>query len=119
MNLYEECKESLGVNFISLSINEVKEASNMLKKHLNEIVNYEYIDFYDIDTLQERLFYYNDEKFVIISDNAEVPIFASTLSAIFANIYDIMALSPQIYVFNDKVLIHSLFPTFDVRVYMI
>ncbi|PSR44772.1 hypothetical protein C8256_21490 [Kluyvera genomosp. 2] len=75
------------------------------------------IDFKDFETvndLSNEAALKNDDVYVI-ADNADIPIFKTSLRLVFENIYDVTALSPKLFIFNDNVILQPLFPTDKIR----
>lgn len=51
----------------------------------------------------------------VFADDSSIPIFITKLKLIAENIYDVTALSPKLFIFNNEVIIQPLFPTDGVR----
>ncbi|MDQ8935073.1 hypothetical protein RFH04_05395 [Acinetobacter rudis] len=75
-----------------------------------------YSDYHDYELLIKDLNVNLICNFFIFSDDEDVLIFKSNLELIMKNIYDVIALSPIIYIFNECMIIHPLFPTYTIRV---
>lgn len=119
MTLFEECREVLEQDF-NLVDNE-KEAIKLLQTFpLKE--NYMVwgrIDYKDYDYMEELLSDFSDLAkihFYVLADDEKIPIFKSNLKLIIDNIYDVMALSSKVYIFNENVVIQPLFPSNTLRV---
>ena len=63
----------------------------------------------DLSILSNKFLY-------VLADNADVPVFRSNLKVIMDNIYDVSALSPKVFIFNQEVIIEPLFPSDNLRV---
>lgn len=48
-------------------------------------------------------------------DDINIPIFKTNLALIAENIYDVTALSPKIFIFNNELILQSLFPNETIR----
>ncbi len=119
MTLFEECKEALEQNF-NLVDNE-KEVIKLLQTFpLKE--NYMVwgrVEYKDYDYMEELLSDFSDLAkihFYVLADDENISIFKSNLKLVIDNIYDIMALSPKVYIFNENVVIEPLFPSYTLRV---
>ncbi len=115
MTLFDECREALSADFNMLEGKAQKEAIDILNKYpfakgsvtWSEI---KHSDYESIDALLSSHHIENDDVFVF-ADDANIPVFRSRLSLIAENIYDVTALSPKLFIFNNEVLIQPLFPT--------
>lgn len=119
MTLFEECKEALERDF-NLVDNE-KEIIKLLQTFpLKEsYMVWNRIDYRDYDCMEELLSDLSDLSkihFYVLADNEKIPIFKSNLKLIIDNIYDVMALSSKVYIFNENVVIQPLFPSDTLRV---
>lgn len=119
MTLFEECKEALNADFNVLGKEDQVSAIDIFNQYpsangsiLWSELNFK--DFYAIDELQNE-FALKNENVYVIADNADIPIFKTNLRLILENIYDVTALSPKIFIFNDNVLLQPLFPTDTIR----
>jgi hypothetical protein len=119
MTLFEECKEALGHDFHILQGQYEKDAINILHGYpfvggnisWSEI---EYVDYGDInDILSNELIKKNDV--FVFADEMDIPVFRTKLTAIAKNIYDVTALSPKLFIFNDDLILQPLFPTETLR----
>jgi hypothetical protein len=115
MTLFEECKEALATDFFIVNGQNEKDALDILNTYplVNGNISWseiEYSDYEDISNLLSVNPIENDSVFVFV-DDADIPIFRSNLSLISENIYDVTALSPKIFIFNNNVILHPLFPT--------
>lgn len=115
MTLFEKCQEALSADFGIVEGQEKKEALDIFNKYpfvrgaisLPEI---EYSDYEDIDDLLNISFMKNSDVFVLV-DDASIPIFRTNFSLIAENIYDVTALSPKLFIFNNEFILQALFAT--------
>ncbi|WP_288821184.1 hypothetical protein [uncultured Leclercia sp.] len=119
MTLFDECKEALSADFHILEGQREKEAINILYQYpfVNGNVSWlelNYIDYEDINVFIANNHNENDYVFVFV-DEIDIPVFRSTLTLIAENIYDVTALSPKLFIFNDKLILQPLFPTETIR----
>lgn len=118
MTLFDECKEALSADFEVLEGQGEKDAIDILHEFpffkgnlIWENINYS--DYEDINILvsdENR----NDDVFVF-ADDINFPIFRTKLFLLAENIYDVMALSPKLFIFNKKIILQPLFPTETIR----
>ncbi|WP_145559818.1 CDI toxin immunity protein [Yersinia mollaretii] len=119
MTLFEECKEALGHDFYILEGQDGKDAINILHGYpfvggnisWSEI---EYVDYDDINEILSSSLIKNNDVFVF-ADEMDIPVFGTKLIAIAKNIYDVTALSPKLFIFNDNFILQPLFPTEKLR----
>lgn len=115
MTLFDECREALSADFNIVQGLAQQEALGILNKYplakgsvtWSEIRHSDYESF---DELLSANSVKNDDMFVF-ADDASIPVFRSNLRLIAENIYDVTALSPKLFIFNDEVIIQPLFPT--------
>jgi hypothetical protein len=74
---------------------------------------FNYVDYEDINELISDNNNKNYDVFVFV-DDINIPIFKTNLALIAENIYD-PALSPKIFIFNDKLILQPLFPNETIR----
>ncbi len=115
MTLFDECREALSADFNVLEGREQKVALDILNKYplAKGRVTWSAIrhsDYESIDDLLSANSVKNDDMFVF-ADDASIPVFRSKLNLLAENIYDVTALSPKLFIFNDEVIIQPLFPT--------
>lgn len=67
-------------------------------------------DYESIDALLSANPTINNDVFVFV-DDASIPIFRAGLILISENIYDVISLSPKLFIFNNEVILEPLFPT--------
>ncbi|KHD99754.1 MULTISPECIES: hypothetical protein [Pantoea] len=119
MTLFEECKEALGDDFSLVAPSDQKGVVELLHKYFLADGNVawseiEYSDYEDINELLKENNFKNDSVFVF-ADDLDVPLFRTKLCRIADNIYDVIALSPKLFIFNDRIILHPLFPTEKIR----
>lgn len=115
MTLFEECREALSADFNIVEGQDERNAIDILYKYpfaKGSIVwsEMECSDYENIDDLLEGNPIRNDDVFVFVDDES-IPIFRTKLNLIAENIYDVTALSPKLFIFNNKVILEPLFPT--------
>ncbi|MBN6512167.1 hypothetical protein [Acinetobacter pittii] len=121
MSLFEECKNALKNDFQIISdidVEEVYTKLNMYPIKQNFILwkNIDFKDFDDMDELLESMQTIHNENVYVVADDQNIPVFTSKLKSIIENIYDVMALCPKVFIFNETILLEPLFPTYTVRV---
>ncbi|MHC3774266.1 hypothetical protein [Pantoea agglomerans] len=115
MTLFEECQEALSADFGIVEGQEKKEVVDIFNKYpfVSGCISWpeiEYSDYESIDDLLNIDCMKNANVFVLV-DDASIPIFRSNLSLIAENIYDVTALSPRLFIFNNEIILQPLFPT--------
>jgi len=121
MSLFEECKNALKNDFQIISdidVEDVYTKLNMYPIKQNYILwkNIDFKDFDDMDELLESMQTFHNENVYVVADDQNIPVFTSKLKSIIENIYDVMALCPKVFIFNETILLEPLFPTYTVRV---
>lgn len=117
MTLFDECKEALSADFEVLEGQREKNALDILYSFPFANGNllwtdFKYSDYEDInDFISDNK---NYDVFVFV-DDINIPIFRTNLWLIAENIYDVTALSPKIFIFNNELILQPLFPTEIVR----
>lgn len=120
MSLFEECKIALKNDFQIISdvdVEDVYTKLNMYPIKQNCILwkNIDFKDFDDMEELLESMQTIQNENVYVVADDKDIPVFASKLKSIIENIYDVMALCPKVFIFNETILLEPLFPTYTVR----
>lgn len=115
MTLFDECREALNACFDIVDDGDKKNVIDLLHRFpfwAGGTVWREggFLDFESIEGLLEKNVIKNESVFVL-ADDEDIPIFKSNLRLIARNIYDVTALSPKIFIFNEEFLIQPLFPT--------
>ncbi|WP_454878527.1 CDI toxin immunity protein [Serratia inhibens] len=115
MTLFDECREALSADFNIVEGKAQQEAIDILNKYplAKGSVTWSVIKHSDYESFDDLLSAHhieNDDVFVF-ADDADIPVFRSKLSLIAENIYDVTALSPKLFIFNNEVIIQPLFPT--------
>ena len=119
MTLFKECKEALKEDFHI--IEDEQKAIEILQTFP---IPYDYImwselSYKDYDRMEDivnDLSILSNKSLYVLADNADVPVFRSNLKVIMDNIYDVSALSPKVFIFNQEVIIEPLFPSDNLRV---
>ena len=119
MSLFLECCDAL-IEDVEIITNSdlVLDILNKYPMKLNAIdwTKIVYKDYEDMSLLFEDFKTYIDDKVFIMADDKCVPVLKSNLGLVIYNIYDIMALSPKLFIFNKNIVLYPLFPTYVVRV---
>ncbi|WP_145590700.1 CDI toxin immunity protein [Yersinia aleksiciae] len=115
MTLFEECREALSADFNIVEGQAQQDAIDTLYKYplVKGSITWsemEYSDYENIDALLNANPMKNADVFVF-ADDENIPIFRTKLSLIAENIYDVIALSPKLFIFNNEVILEPLFPT--------
>ncbi|ADO50539.1 hypothetical protein [[Enterobacter] lignolyticus] len=119
MTLFDECKEALSADFNIVAPEGLMEVMDIFNKYPlhNGNILWSSVDFKDYDTADALL----DEDILgtasafVIADDASIPVFRTNFNLVLENIYDVMAICPKIFIFNDDVILHPLFPTDMIR----
>ncbi|MGR1198701.1 CDI toxin immunity protein [Aeromonas hydrophila] len=119
MNLFEECKNALNAYFYVIEGVACKDVMNILNRYplSNGYMDWSKIKYKDCESVNELLnsnIIRNDDVFVF-ADDSSIPIFRTKLKLIAENIYDVTALSPKLFIFNNEVILQPLFPDDRVR----
>lgn len=115
MTLFEECQKALSADFEIFEGQDEKKAVEILNSYffVKGVISWEEIEHADyecIDDLLNVTTMKNTEVYVLV-DDASIPVFRTNLSLIAKNIYDVIALSPRLFIFNDEIILQPLFPT--------
>jgi len=115
MTLFEECQKALSADFEIFEGQDEKKSVDILNSYpfVKGVISWEEIehaDYESIDDLLNVTTVKNTEVYVLV-DDASIPVFRTNLSLIAKNIYDVIALSPRLFIFNDEILLQPLFPT--------
>ncbi|QOT99900.1 hypothetical protein SCH909_2712d [Serratia marcescens] len=119
MTLFDECKEALSADFEVLEGQREKDALNVLYKYPFANGNllwseFKYSDYEDINDLVSDNYNKSYDVFVFV-DDINIPIFRANLMLVAENIYDVTALSPKMFIFNNELILQPLFPTEIIR----
>ncbi|KFD23515.1 CDI toxin immunity protein [Yokenella regensburgei] len=119
MTLFDECKEALSADFEVLEGQREKDALDILYNFPFANGNllwadFNYSDYEDINDFISDNHNENYDVFVFV-DDINIPIFRTNLVLIAENIYDVTALSPKIFIFNNELILQPLFPTEIIR----
>lgn len=114
MTLFDECREALSNDFEIVEGQAWQKAIDILNKYYfaKEGVTWSIIKHSDYDNI-DKLISENsikNETVFVFADDADIPLFKSNLTLISRNVYDVTALSPKLFIFNDKLIIQPLFP---------
>ncbi|MCC8230691.1 CDI toxin immunity protein [Enterobacter mori] len=114
MTLFEECKDLLKTDFNVMEGDDLSAVMDIFHQypwHSGDL-KWSEMDFSDYEPSHE-MFKVSDlgnETVFVVADDANVPVFRTHLQLIVDNIYDVIALSPKLFIFNDKIMIKPLFP---------
>ncbi|MEB5888956.1 CDI toxin immunity protein [Enterobacter roggenkampii] len=118
MSLFEECKEALSADF-SIIDKEEERVTTILEGYpfVSGNISWSEISFRDFETSDELLCqsWLKNENVYVIADDANIPIFRTNLRLVLENIYDVAALSPKMFIFNENLILQPLFPTDALR----
>lgn len=115
MTLFEECKEALSADFNLIEGEDKKDVIELLGTYpfVSGNVAWSEINHSDCESIDEIFnenIIKNCDVFVFV-DDVDVPIFRTKLKLIAENIYDVTALSPKLYIFNNEIILQPLFPS--------
>ena len=118
MSLFEECKEALSADFTIID-KEEERVNTILEGYpfVSGNISWSEISFRDFETSDELLCqsWLKNENVYVIADDANIPIFRTNLRLVLENIYDVAALSPKMFIFNESMILQPLFPTDALR----
>ena len=118
MSLFEECKEALSADFTIID-KEEERVTTILEGYpfVSRNISWSEISFRDFETSDELLCqsWLKNENVYVIADDANIPIFRTNLRLVLENIYDVAALSPKIFIFNEGMILQTLFPSDALR----
>lgn len=114
MTLFDECRELLKADFDVVEgdkLSLVMDIFHQYPWHSGDLIWSE-MDFSDYELTHGMLIGsgLGNETVFVIADDADVPVFRTHLQLIVDNIYDVIAISPKLFIFNDKIMIKPLFP---------
>ncbi|MFL1549871.1 hypothetical protein ACI77I_12320 [Pseudomonas sp. D47] len=115
MTLFEECKEALGADFNVVEGQALQDVIEVLHGFPFAQGNVMWTemkssDYENIEALLSAHPIRDDDVFVF-ADDKSVPVFRTNLKLVSENIYDVIALSPKLLIFNNEVILEPLFPT--------
>lgn len=114
MTLFEECRAALKANFTIIEGEQLNLAMCIFHQYpwQNGDIEWSKIDYIDYEITDMLLsdMTLKDMPVFVITDDTDIPVFETRLSLVVGNIYDVMALSPKLFIFNEEVVIKSLFP---------
>ena len=118
MSLFEECKQALSADFTIID-KEEERVTTILEGYpfVSGNISWPEISFRDFETSDELLCqsWLKNENVYVIADDANIPIFRTNLRLVLENIYDVAALSPKMFIFNERMILQPLFPTDALR----
>ena len=118
MSLFEECKQALSADFTIID-KEEERVTTILEGYpfVSRNISWSEISFRDFETSDELLCqsWLKNENVYVIADDANIPIFRTNLRLVLENIYDVAALSPKMFIFNERMILQPLFPTDALR----
>ncbi|WP_234084776.1 CDI toxin immunity protein [Enterobacter quasiroggenkampii] len=119
MTLFEECREALSADFTIIDKEEDARVTAILEGYpfVSGNISWSEISFRDFETSDELLCQsrLKNEDVYVIADNANIPLFRTNLRLVLENIYDVAALSPKMFIFNESMILQPLFPTDALR----
>jgi hypothetical protein len=112
MSLFEECKQALSADFTIID-KEEERVTTILEGYpfVSGNISWSEISFRDFETSDELLCqsWLKNENVYVIADDANIPIFRTNLRLVLENIYDVAALSPKIFIFNEGMILNHYF----------
>ncbi|WP_120429396.1 CDI toxin immunity protein [Acinetobacter baylyi] len=119
MSLFLECCDALSEDVEIMHNSDL--ALSIFNKYpmiLNNIdwTKIFYKDYEDMSLLLNDFKVYVDDKVFIMPDDKDIPVLKSNLRLVVYNIYEVMALSPKLFIFNKDIVLYPLFPTYIIRV---
>jgi len=114
MTLFEECKELLKADFDVVEGDDLNMVMDIFRRYplYNGKIMWSEMDFSDHEITHGMLNGggLGNETVFVIADDADVPVFRTHLKLIVDNIYDVIAISPNLFIFNDNLMMQPLFP---------
>ena len=114
MTLFDECKELLKADFEILEGDDLSMVMDIFHQYpwFSGKIMWSEMDFSDHEITHEMFneSVLGNETVFVIADDANVPVFRTHLQLIVDNIYDVIAISPNLYIFNDNLMMQPLFP---------
>jgi len=114
MALFEECKELLKADFNVVEGDDLSMVMDIFHQYpwYSGKLMWSEMDFSDHEITHEM---FNgsglgNETVFVIADDADVPVFRTHLQLIVDNIYDVIAISPHLFIFNVHLMMQPLFP---------
>lgn len=119
MTLFEECKTVLSNDFTVIQNNSVKDVMAILSLFPFEKGNLiwsklKYEDYDNVNEIWKENIIKDNEVFVL-ADDINIPIFKTNFKLLSDHIYDVLALSPKLFIFNRSFILQPLFPTETLR----
>lgn len=119
MSLFLECCDALSEDVEIMHSSDL--ALSIFNKYPMRLNNIDwtkifYKDYEDMSLLLNDFKVYVDDKVFIMPDDKDIPVLKSNLRLVVYNIYEVMALSPKLFIFNKDIVLYPLFPTYIIRV---
>ncbi|MDI3438490.1 hypothetical protein QLG07_03365 [Erwinia sp. V90_4] len=119
MTLFDECKQVLSADFSIIDRKIEQSVIALLNQFPIAMGNVlwdkiEHTDYESMDKLLRENELKNKNIFVV-ADNADIPIFRTNINLFAENVYDVVALSPKIFIFNNEMILQPLFPSEEFR----
>lgn len=119
MTLFEECRAALKTDFTIVEGDQLNQVMSIFHQYpwQNGDIIWSKINFSDYDITDTLLIdmALKEIPVFVITDDADIPVFKTQLSMVISNIYDVMALSPKLFIFNEQIMMKPLFPDDVVR----
>lgn len=119
MSLFLECCDALSEDVEIMHNSDL--ALSIFNKYPMRLNNIDwkkifYKDYEDVSLLLDDFKVYVDDKVFIMPDDKDIPVLKSNLRLVVYNIYEVIALSPKLFIFNKDIVLYPLFPTYIIRV---
>ena len=119
MSLFLECCDALSEDVEIMHNSDL--ALSIFNKYPMRLNNIDwkkifYKDYEDVSLLLDDFKVYGDDKVFIMPDDKDIPVLKSNLRLVVYNIYEVIALSPKLFIFNKDIVLYPLFPTYIIRV---
>ncbi len=119
MSLFLECCDALSEDVEIMHNSDL--ALSIFNKYPMRLNNIDwkkifYKDYEDMSLLLDDFKVYVDDKVFIMPDDKDIPVLKSNLRLVVYNIYEVIALSPKLFIFNKDIVLYPLFPTYIIRV---
>ncbi|QYN45822.1 hypothetical protein [Gilliamella sp. ESL0405] len=119
MTLFDECKDALKDDFTIIDDNLLKDVMAIFEQYplVKGNMVWSKISHKDYDNVESILNenILNDKEIFIIADDKNIPVFKTNFYLFAENIYDVIALSTKLFIFNNEFILEPLFPTYTLR----
>jgi hypothetical protein len=119
MTLYDECRYLLRADFTLIEGETLEAVIALLNQYPFERGNvlWERVEYIDYETISEllRANSFEDDSVFVLADDASVPVFKTNIKLIADYIYDVLALSSKMFIFNSDVVMQPLYPGEAIR----